>query len=222
MNWLKIFGIGDKKGEDKGPRLLEHPRDLCPGDMLKFEFSAQAEITNKTFTVEKIWTLVTGEGAHNKRIYFGLVDSAVHVRLRVVDEDQIELAIEVLPEDLLAVFKKQEVIDLLASETGALGLLKTRKLEKVPAQFHSWIAKVYRLEASLISYRFSGNYRNKPVPTEQGSGETGCDFYSLVADDREHSVEFRVFDGGRTEVHLCIVLPRRKIEELWPAAQGAD
>lgn len=184
--------------------------------MVKFEFAAQAEISNRTFTVDKLWALSTGEGAQHKRLYFGLVDGNQQLRLRVVDEEQIEVAMEVLPDDVLTIFKREELIDLLESGE-EMGLLTRRKLAKVPEPFHPWTAPLYRREAFLQSYRFEGDFRSRAVPEEAGSGELGCDYHLLMSDDRNFSVEMRVFDGGRTEVHLCAVLPRRKLEELWPA-----
>ena len=41
----------------------------------------------------------------------------------------------------------------------------------------------------------------------------------LISQDREYGLEFRVFDGGRTEAHCCVYLPLRKIDALWPAKQ---
>ncbi|HIJ21913.1 MAG: hypothetical protein HON68_06670 [Gammaproteobacteria bacterium] len=220
MGWLKKIGLGGMK-EEAAPRRLEHPRDLSPGDMVQFEFASQAEISNKTFTVTRLWALSTGEGAAHLQIYYGLQEVSRQLRLRVVDEEQIEIAIEVLPDSLLTIFKQHNIIDLLESEE-PMGVLKRRKLEKVPESFHPWTAPLYRREGVLLAYRFEGDYRTQPIPDEADAGEVGCDYHCLVSDDRQHSVEFRVFDGGRTEVHLCAVIPRRKLEALWPAPEQSS
>ncbi|MBT3197781.1 MAG: hypothetical protein HN344_08655 [Gammaproteobacteria bacterium] len=221
MSWLKKLGIGGGEGEEKRtePRRLEHPRDLLLGDMVKFEFSAQREISNKIFTVTRMWTLSSGEGAADQQHYFGLEEGGNMVRLRVVDEAQVEIAIEILPDRLLQIFKQKNIVDLLESE-GSLGLLKRRKPEKVPDTLHPWSAPLYRQESFLLAYRFEGDYRTQQLPDGAGEGEVGCDYRRLVSDDRLYSVEFRVFDGGRTEVHLGVVIPRRKLEELWPASSA--
>jgi hypothetical protein len=216
MSWLNKIGFGKQSEATEGPRRLEHPRDLQLGDIVKFEFSAQAEINNRSFTVKQLWALSTGEGDHNRRLYYGLEDGAQKIRLRVVDDEMIEVGIELLPDDLLQIFKKGDLIDLFESED-ELGILKRRKLEKVPESYHAWTAPLYRREGIAMAYRFEGDYRSKPLPAEEGAGEIGCDYHLLVSDDRDFSMEFRIFDGGRTEAHLSTRLPRRKIEELWPA-----
>lgn len=219
MSWLNKIGLGGATEEEAAPRRLEHPRDLSPGDMVQFEFAAQPEISNRTFTVTRLWALSTGEGSAHLQIYYGLQDGEQKIRLRVIDEEQIEIAIEILPDPLLTIFKQKGVIELLESED-PMGVLKRRKLEKVPDAFQPWTAPLYRREGVLLAYRFEGDYRTQPLPEAADSGEVGCDYHPLISDDRKHSVEFRVFDGGRTEVHLCTVIPRRKLEALWPAAES--
>ena len=61
MSFLKRFGIG--KDRNKGPRILEHPRHLEPGDIIRFGFAAQTEISSESFTVDRLETLDIGGDA---------------------------------------------------------------------------------------------------------------------------------------------------------------
>jgi hypothetical protein len=211
--------FGWNKGRDESPRVLDHPRDLVTGDMLKFAFSDQAEISGGTFAVERIRTLDLGGDGH-KHTYFMLSDGEHQVRLRVVDDDTLELALEVLPDTLISAVKKDDVITALDPDSGVHNVIHARKAEKIPPELRPWVGKVYRQEGYVKAYRYEGDYRKRSLPTTEGEGERGCDYAYFVTDDRQRALEMRIFDGGRTEVHLCVFLPVRKIEELWPGTVG--
>jgi hypothetical protein len=212
------FGWG--RGEHEAPRSLEHPRDLEPGDMLKFAFADQAEISGGTFTVERIRTLDLGGDSH-RHTYFMLSDGEHRVRLRVVDADTLELALEVLPDTLIAAVEQDDVVLALDPDSGVNNVIRAHRVEEIPTDIRPWVGEVYRQEGYVKAYRYEGDYRKRPLPETEREGEQGCDYAYFVTDDRQRALEMRVFDGGRTEVHLCAFLPLRKIDELWPGAAGS-
>ncbi|MCK4842890.1 MAG: hypothetical protein KAT04_13590 [Methylococcales bacterium] len=213
------MGLFDRFKKQAEARALDHPRDLLVGDMVDFSLMSQAELTNKSFEVTKIWTLDLG-GDRHKRTYFQLKDAATNLRLRVVNDDVLELGMEVTPETLLQVFTESDIATILDPDTGVNHQLKTNSgLSNLPVELAGWIAENYRQEGFELAYRYDGDYRDKSLPEAVGGGEQGCDFAWLISDDREYGLEFRVFDGGRTEAHLCAYIPLRKIESLWPAKQ---
>lgn len=213
MSILKRFGFG--KDAEETARVLEHPRELEMGDIIRFGFAPQAAISNEGFTVDTIDTLDTG-GDESKIIYFLLSGLRQSIRLRVLDDDRAEIALEVLPDALFSAFKEQELAEVLAADSGDQHQIASRKQSKISTELQPWIGTMYRQEAHVKAYLYKTDYRNKPLPTTTDVGETGCDYSMLMSDDRERSLEFRVFDGGRTEVFLCAVIPVRKIEEMWP------
>lgn len=214
MGLFSKLGFG--KDNEEITRTLEHPGQLEIGDMIKFSFAEQSLISNRTFNVERIWTLDLG-GDRNKRCYLKLADLDDYLRLRVIDGQNVELGMKILPDTLLDLFNQDDIVALLDPDSGTQHLLERISEEKnLPEFLHGWTAPSYRQEGFELAYRYEEDYRKRPLPEHQGEGEEGCDFAWLVSDDRNHSLEFRVFDGGRTEVHLCTILPQRKIEELWP------
>ncbi|MBT3309640.1 MAG: hypothetical protein HN382_09000 [Gammaproteobacteria bacterium] len=217
MGWLDRLGRGLQKAGGDSSRSLESLRDLIVGDMVKFDFTSQAEISGKTFSVDALWTLSLGENTVDQLHYAGLVDGAQQVRVRSISADEFEVAISVLPQEVLSVFKEKELAEMLESDDDYLYLLHRRK--KAPDLYLSWTAALYRQEAFRMAYRFDGGFRETPLPDAVDSGEIACDYYRLVSDDRKHAIEIRVFDGGRTEVHFCIMLSMRKVEEMWPIQQ---
>ena len=215
------MGLLDRFKEKKPvARQLEHPRDLLVGDMVEFALMSQAGLTNKSFQVSKIWTLDLG-GDRHKRIYFQLDDTETNIRLRVVDKDTIELGLEVYPETLLEVFSEADIATILDPDSGVNHRLKAiRSMTDLPQALVGWVVKKYRQEGFELAYRYEDDYRNKSLPEHIDGCEEGCDFAWLISDDRQHALEFRVFDGGRTEAHLCAYIPLRKIDALWPAKQA--
>ncbi|MCF6250351.1 MAG: hypothetical protein L3J75_03645 [Methylococcaceae bacterium] len=207
--------------KEKSPtaRQLEHPRDLLVGDMVEFNLMGQADLSNRSFQVTKIWTLDLGGDKH-KRIYFQLDDIDSQIRLRVIDDTTFELGLEVYPDTLLKIFSEVDIATILDAESGVNHHLTSRVVSNdLPQELIGWVAENYRQEGFDLAYRYEDDYRNKPLPEQLDGCEDGCDFAWLISDDRQHAIEFRVFDGGRTEVHLCAYLPIRKIESLWPAKQ---
>jgi len=215
------MGLFDRfKEKQPLARQLDHPRDLLVGDMVEFALMSQAGLTNKSFQVSNIWTLDLG-GDKQKRIYFQLDDVDSHIRLRVVDNESIELGLEVYPETLLEIFSEDDIATILDPDSGVNHRLKaTASMSDLPAELTGWVTKKYRQEGFDLAYRYDDDYRDRSLPAHLDGCEEGCDFAWLISDDREYALEFRVFDGGRTEAHLCAYLPIRKIDALWPAKQA--
>lgn len=215
------MGLFDRFKDPKpSVRILNHPRDLLAGDMLEFALMSQANLTNRNFQVTNIWTLDLG-GDQHKRIYFQLNDAEQNIRLRVVDEDTLELGLEVYPDTLLSVFSEADIAIILAADSGINHQLSiNRPISDIPKELAGWVAEKYRQEGFELAYRYEDDYRKKSLSTFVDDGEEGCDFAWLISDDRKHALEFRVFDGGRTEAHCCAYIPLRKVDSLWPAKQS--
>lgn len=198
-------------------RILEHPRDLLVGDMIDFALMEQTELNNKSFQVTDIWTLDLG-GDKNKRTYFQLQDADKNIRLRVVSDDLLEFGLAIYPEDLLTIFAQSDIEAILDPDTGVNHYLKSKKVSSdILDIFIGWLATEYHQEGFELAYRYQQDYRQRSLPETVEGDEAGCDFAWLFSENRKHALEFRVFDGGRTEAHLCAYLPLRKIESLWPA-----
>lgn len=200
--------------------VLEHPADLSVGDMLDFALMEQEALSNHSFQVSKIWTLDLGGDKH-KRTYFQLNDVDLSIRLRVCADDVLELAKEVTPDILLKIFSEADIVAILDPETGVNHQLKANVLiDNLPTELTAWVAENYRQEGFELAYLYEDDFRHKAIPEWVGDVELGCDFAWLISDDRQHGLEFRVFDGGRTQAYLSAYLPLRKIEALWPAKQS--
>lgn len=210
MGFFKsVFG---KNEPEVTTRSLEHATDLEPKDIVKFGFSAQQILSNQSFKVRKVQTLDTG-GEHKKKTLFTLEGNDKDLRLSVCD-DNIELALQIYPDDVSQMFDVDAFVEMLDSDSGVHHMLKSTA---TPDQFSAWVGSTYRQEAGQNAYLYNQDYRNRTMPTD---GSTGHEFsyYYLITDNRQHALEVHVFDGGQTNVYLVAYLALNKIEELWPAA----
>lgn len=219
MGILQRFGIGKKPLS--AVREIEHPRELESGDIIRFGFANQAELSNEGYTVDRIETLDIG-GDATKQCYFMLSGPEQKVRLRVVDNDTVEVSLEVLPDTLLAAFEEHDLAEILDPDSGDQHRLNSKREAEIPPQLQPWVAPKYRQEAHIKAYVYNQDFRTQALPKTTDQGEVGCDYSLLVSDDRQWCLEFRVFDGGRTEAFLSVMLPARKIEELWPRSKGSS
>jgi len=211
---MGLFDIFSKE-EEQEVRELHHPKDLIIGDMIEFELMEQSLLANRSFQIKDIWTLNYGSDT-NFKTYFELDDIDEKFRLCVID-DRLEVARSVLPETLLQVFNEEDIATILDPDTGVNHQLSVNiDMQDLPEDLVGRVSPKYRQEGFEIAYRYQGDYRKKGIPRHADEGEIECDYAWLVSDDRQHSIEFRVFDGGRTEVHLCAMLPMRKLTAMWP------
>ncbi|MCP5093357.1 MAG: hypothetical protein GY949_20805 [Gammaproteobacteria bacterium] len=164
--------LGAGKKEEAAQRLLDHPRDLEVGDIVKFAFADQTEISGVSFNVDRIRTLDTG-GDEHKLTYFLLSDADNKIRLRVVDDDRFEVALEVLPATLFKLFKEDDVAQALDPEGGDHQVLTARKAEKLPPELKSWVGTAYRREGCVNAWLLAGDYRILLPGRTEDEGESG-------------------------------------------------
>nr|VFJ59967.1 MAG: hypothetical protein BECKDK2373C_GA0170839_107618 [Candidatus Kentron sp. DK] len=218
MSLLKTLFRSRNSGKKNPVRVLEHPRDLQVGDIVRFGFTAQEGIGNQSFRVEAIDTCDLG-GEQHKKTLFLLRGTGFEVRLSVADNghgqamaERIEVGRSVVPEEVAQIFDQDAFIDLLDPETGVNHLL-----ERVgePGHLAGWTGGVYCQEAGHNAYYHAGDYRFRQLPDSEEEAEP-FSYYFLRGNDRGFGLEIQVYDGGRTDVYLLVYLSVSTIEELWP------
>ncbi|MBT8419719.1 MAG: hypothetical protein KJO08_02540 [Gammaproteobacteria bacterium] len=217
MSLLKGLFRGRQDRHDT-VRVLDHPRDLQPGDIVKFGFTGQELLSNQSFRVADINTCDLG-GEQHKKTVFTLQGTDTELRLAVIDNgrgERIEIGCAVFPEDVAKIFDEDAFIDLLDPETGVHHILD-RNGE--PEHLAGWTATAYSQEAGHNAYYHAGDYRSRALPDFEEEANA-FSYYFLISDDRRFGLEVQVYDGGRTEVYLLVYLAVSNIEELWPGDSG--
>lgn len=213
---MSLFKSIFSSGKDTpAPRELNHPRDLRTGDIIKFGFSAQDELTNQSFRIAKIFTYDISESGQRDQTYLMLEGEGNEtLRLNVLNErgtERLEIGRAVFPDQVEQVFNIEAFAHIFDPDSGSNNVLD-RIAE--PAFLSGWTGETYRQEAANQAYMYQGDYRGRSLPFDK-RGE-GFDYYRLVSDDRNYAVQMEVFDGGRTDVFLSVLLSASKIEEMFP------
>lgn len=214
----EIFSRGYKNNNENINRVSPtHPDDLEIGDIIKFAFTDNDELSNQRCEVIAI----------NSYDFGGELGSSFTIKsdkgqtyfLAVAGEDG---------EDYIAISKKlkRSEVNQLFDDTefssvfdeGATAKL-TRKSD-YPAELEKWTApSYYESEDCVRGYYHKGDYRQEGLPKYEDSGEQ-LDYYLLEDDDESFAIEIEVYGNGETEVCVAIYLDLSDIEEYWPAGHG--
>jgi len=209
------MGFFDKmlgKNEEEVRPPLQHPKDLCVGDIVKFAFLPQDDLTNQRYEVIEVNTYDFEDEMTTSFSLKG--ESGNIVWLSAVNEDG---------EEYLAVSKKLtrgQVTTLFDADAFAEVFEEGAgtQLDRIetPEGFEEWTANHYtEIEDCSHGYYHKGDYRNTELPKYEDESES-LEFYLLEDDDEDYAVEIEVYKGGDTEVYAVVYLELSAIDELMP------
>lgn len=199
--------------EKKELRTLEHPRDLNTGDIIKFDFMPQSDLSNKQFQVSDVNTY---DFEDRKLTEFTLKgDAAGQIYLTVDetgDEPFLSFSKKINRNIVEQLFDMDEFASIFDTEapTTLNRIAETSDLE-------NWMTDRYLQEIYAEGgYYHKGDYRNKAIPENESDGDD-FEYYLLIGNKRQFVVEAEVYDGGETDVIISIRRPLTDIEEMHPA-----
>ena len=201
------------KDEKKEPRTLEHPRDLDKGDIIKFDFMPQSDLSNNQFQVTDVNTY---DFEDRKLTEFTLKgDAAASVYLTIDetgDEPFLSFSRKINRNIVEQIFDMDEFAAIFDTEDPA-----TLKRTSEPADLENWTTDTYLQEIYAEGgYYHKGDYRNKTIPADESEGDD-FEYYMLIGNKRQFVIEAEVYDGGETDIIVSIRRPLTDIEEMFPA-----
>ena len=197
------------------PRSLTHPSQLQQGDVINFNdsFALPEQVRGRSFEVsevngyefeDEIVTEFLLQGESSTPLFLSVVDD---------DEDYLNLSVKILRADVEKLFDLDNFADVFDGD----GHTVLNRIGE-PDHLSRWTAPVYRQEEMAERGYYLRGDRRKTTTRHEG-GEV-FDYYLLVSDDREYSVEAEVYDGGETDVALSLRRPLSDITEMWPAGNN--
>ncbi len=211
------MGIFDRfKSEKAQARILDHPRKLESGDIVKFGFCDLSGISNQEVIIKSILTYDVNPGSSPITACFFQNGGREYYLFSMPEtsaNDSFGIALKVYPEDVESLFSIDEFAYILDEDSGNQHTLDRRNK---PDDFSGWTSQHYAQEAGHEGYLHQGDFRHITLPDDKDSC-TPFSYYSLVSQDRKHAIQIEVYDGGRTEVFLLAYPPLRYIEEMWPS-----
>lgn len=209
MSFLKRL-FGSKEDETKA-RKLKHPRDLRTGDIIKFRYIDQSDVSGKEFEVSQINTYLYGDLCYPELV---LKDrSGKIVYLTVEDEDG---------EEYLALSKKvgkgnasdvlsQEQLDQITKRGTGTKVTVTNK----PAGFDEWLVSDYTETEDNIKGSFiKGDARF--ISDEEIGMQDKFSSHTLVDKSDEYAIEIEFYKTGEVELSATVYHDIEEIEEMWP------
>lgn len=213
MSFFKsLFGLGNK---GSAVRKLSHPRDLRAGDIIKFHFIDQPDVSGQQFEVALINTYLYGDLCYPELV---LKDRSGHIIYMMVEEED--------GEEYLALSKKVKkaeishfIPDLDSIITPGTGAKIT--IPAKPEGFTEWLSNSYqKVDDSVKGSFVKGDARY--LSNEAMSRREHFTAYVLEDDESEYALEVEKYQTGEVELSVTVYQDINAIEELWPGQSDAE
>lgn len=206
------MGIFKNPFKKKSFKRLEHPKDLMIGDIVKFSFLSQPDLSNKKFEVVEINTY---DFKHEVSTQFSLKGEGGNIIFLVVEnedgEESLSVSKSISRKVVKKLFKEKDFAGIFNNGTG-VDIERIAELDDL----EGWTAPYYVCgTAGKSGYFHKGDYRGKELPKYEDDSE-GLDYYLLSSEEDEFAIEAEVYENGETEVCVTAYLENSSIEEMWP------
>jgi len=195
---------------------LTHPKDLEIGDIIKFSFLPQRELSATRFTVTEINTydyendnvtefLLSGE---NRFQIFMSVDNDG-------GEEYLSISRKLTKKEVSELFDNAQIADIFSEGHSELNRQPT-----APKNLETWTSDYYSEDIDCrVGFYHEGDFRNKETPIYEEESER-LEYYSLTDDTDEFAIDVEIYNEGETEIYATIYLEISSISELMASNEG--
>ena len=207
----KWFGRKD----DKPVRQLTHPSQLQVGDIIQLDdsFALPAQLRGQQLEVTQVNTYEYEHHRQPEWVLRGTGKELLFLGLEKDDEEQLVFSTKIKRDQVSRLFDLDNFAELF-EEPGNCVLTRVGELDELDG----WYADTYRQdEFALFGYFHQRDFRSK-APSRYTGEDQGDSFelYGLTSDDEHHAIEVEVYEGGETDVTLCLYRPLSDIRSYWP------
>lgn len=206
-----LFGRGGQR--EPAPRSLRHPRDLRAGDIIRFHFLDQPDISGKEFEVAQVNTYIYGDLGYPELVLKGRSGELAY--LMVEEEDG---------EEYLAISKKvpkAQISEILGpwdvESIRKAGIGTTVDVVKTPEGLEKWLAAGYREVDDNVKGAFVKGDARELSEEELRRQER---FSSHLLEDKsgEYALEIECYETGEIEMSATVYHDVDEIDEMWPGS----
>jgi hypothetical protein len=204
-----LFGSGESQG---GARRLSHPRDLREGDIIKFGYIEQPDLSNTEFEVSQINTYIYGELCYPELILKDRSGNLVYMMVEEEDGDEyLALCKKIQKSEVSEVIGDDAMTRILTRGTGSqIPILKK------PSGLETWLVDSYReVDDSVKGAFVKGDARYLAV--EDINRQEKFTSHILEDSTEEYAIEIEIYSTGETEVCATVYHDIDEIEEMWPS-----
>ncbi|MFT6072595.1 MAG: hypothetical protein ACJARD_001644 [Alphaproteobacteria bacterium] len=210
MQFLKKLFGNDTPQDTRSA--LDHPEQLRKGDIVKFGFLDQQDLSNQRFEV----VAVNSYDFSNEKSYCLTLkgEKGNNFWLSTYTEDGEEylcVSKKLSRGDVKTLFNEDAFAEVFEEGTGT-------ELQRLKVSDHlvEWTAPLYTEEEDCAKgYYHDGDYRDKSIP-QYADEASALDYYLLEDDNEAYAIEIEVYEDGDTEVSATIYLDISVICEMWP------
>ena len=205
----KLFG---KSGKQTLPeRQLDHPSKLLLGDIIHLDdsFALPVHLKGQSLEVIDVNTYEYEFGKSCEWVLRGNNEQLIFLSYEKDDAESLVFSIKITRDQVEQMFKMEQFSQLF-DEPGEAQM----DLQQTLPQYNNWLAQHYRQsEFAAFGYFHQKDHRSNTLGDEEGDS---FERYSAMSDDERYGIEAEVYQGGETDVILCLYRPISDIRQYWP------
>ena len=193
-------------------RRLSHPRDLREGDIIKFGYIEQPDLSNTEFEVSQINTYIYGDLCYPELILKDRSGNLVYMMVEEEDGDEyLALCKKIQKSEVSDVIGDDAMTRILTRGTGAqIPILKK------PNGMETWLVDFYKkIDDSVKGAFVKGDARY--LSAEDINRQEKFTSHILEDSTQEYALEIEIYSTGEIELCATIYHDIDEIEEMWPS-----
>jgi hypothetical protein len=193
---------------------LIHPSDLQQGDIVKFAFCKQTEISGQEFEITKVNSYIYDGQIYPEYIMKNRDGLTLFMMIENEDgEETISISKKINKQDMITLFS-EDILDLMCLKGNGYKINIQQKL----SEYDEWLANNYtktdtNVQGAFISTDPLALDRMAILP--KGESFTS---HIFTNESDEYSIEIEIYSSNELEACATIYLEVEDIEEMWPAA----
>ncbi len=211
MSFFKnLFGSGDGKPK---ARRLSHPRDLRAGDIIKFRYINQSDVSGKEFEVSQINTYIYGDLCYPELILKDRSGNIIYLMVEEEDgEEYLALSKKVGKGNVSDVLSQEQLDEITQRGTGTKVTVANK-----PEGFDEWLVSDYKeVEDGVKGAFIKGDARY--LSNAEINQQEKFSSHTLVDKSDEYAIEIELYNTGEVELSATVYLEINEIEEMWPGS----
>lgn len=209
MSFFKsIFGLGVTKIKE---RRLDHPKDLRRGDIIKFQFIDQSEVSGKEYEVSIVNTYIYGNICYPELVLKDRNSNVVYLMVEEEDGEEYISISKKVPKGLIdEVIRPVDISKIINGGTGTKLVL-----ENIPSDFSDWTVSRYKKVDHNIKGSFVKGDARYLSDEELRKNEN---FVSHILEDKrgEYGLEVEIYESGEVELSITVYHKPSVVDEMWP------
>lgn len=209
MSFLKaLFGAS---APAENHRRLDHPRDLQAGDIIKFGYLPQKDLSNTEFEVTMVNTYIYGDMCYPELILKDRAGNIVYLMVEDEDgEEYLGISRKIPKSQADTLFDPSAIEQVQKKGTG--GVLT---LAEIPEEYANWLVARYKECDDNVKGAFvRGDVRF--LPLQEIRQQERFTSYILIDKEDEHAVEIERYETNELEISVTVYHEIEAIEEMWP------